>query len=392
MNSIERVRAAIHFKNPEQVPVFNVVRGDVLPLPVIFSKNWRPGWGENEIGLFPHVVRGYKWDRPPWAKENPAHEGNKWRKIPHEEIDEWGCIWNMSGREDNMGHPGRTSLLDWNNHEDYLSRYNTDPDEKSRYSAALQLREKFGADKYRMVLFSSFGPSQIAAAMRGFDTYLIDHFRHPKELKRVLEHVTEFHVKMMKASFKFGLDPHGFWVVDDLGEQKGPFFSPRTFKTFYEPVYKTICDEAHDLGCDVHLHCCGKVDKLMPLFIEWGLDAIEFDSPRMSGYAELKPYRGKIMFWACANIQSIYTKGTPEEVEGEVWHMMRNLGTPEGGFGAYFYPTPRDIQAPRKNVKAFERGLTKYGEYSKIPAHWWTHPTIEDWKDNEVPPLPPIES
>ncbi|MFX0134707.1 MAG: hypothetical protein ACFFDN_13790, partial [Candidatus Hodarchaeota archaeon] len=103
------------------------------------------------------------------------------------------------------------------------------------------------------------------------------------------------------------------------------------------------------------------------------------------------PFRGKIMFWGCVNIQSIYTQGTPEECEREVWHMMRNLGTKNGGFGAYFYAQPEHIKAPIKNIRAFTRGLKKYGDYSKIPPHWWDHPTAEVWKDNIVPPLPPLE-
>ena len=68
---------------------------------------------------------------------------------------------------------------------------------------------------------------------------------------------------------------------------------------------------------------------------------------------------------------------------------MRNLGTKEGGFGAYFYPQPKDIRAPRKNIKAFQRGIEKFGEYAKIPSHWWDYPVSEEWKDNEVPDLPP---
>jgi hypothetical protein len=61
----------------------------------------------------------------------------------------------------------------------------------------------------------------------------------------------------------------------------------------------------------------------------------------MSGYNDLKEYRGKIMFWGCVNIQSIYIHGTPEEVEREVWHMVRNLGTPDAKksnekFGIWF--------------------------------------------------------
>jgi uroporphyrinogen-III decarboxylase len=157
------------------------------------------------------------------------------------------------------------------------------------------------------------------------------------------------------------------------------------------PCYKRIFDTAHEFGSETHLHCCGKVDRLLPALIECGLDAIEFDSPRMSGYNDLKKYRGKIMFWGCVNIQSIYWKGTPEEVEREVWHMVRNLGTTEGGYGAYFYNESKVIKAPRKNVRAFTKGLEKYGDYSKIPPHWWDYPTIENWNDFEVPPLPPLE-
>ncbi len=390
MNSLERVRAAIHFNKPDKVPIFNLVAGDLLPLPMIFSKDWRPGWGENEEGLFPHVRSRYNWDKPEWAKNNPDHEGDNWRKIPHEEIDNWGCIWNMSGRGDNMGHPGRPSLPNWGDYENYMSKYTPNPDDRSVFRLAIDLKEKMGKDKYRAILFNCLGPSEVASNMRGFSNYLIDHRKHPQELKKLLEHLTEYYVKCMKMSVKYGLEPHGFFMYEDLGDQKNPFFNPRMFEKFYEPVYKTMIEEAHALGCELHHHCCGKVDKIMPYLIKWGLDAIEFDSPRMSGYNNLRQFRGKIMIWGCINIQSIYPKGNPEECEREVWHMVRNLGTKNGGFGAYLYPQPNDILAPSKNIRAFQRGLKKFGVYSKIPEHWWDYPTVDEWKDNVVPPLPPF--
>ncbi|MFX1345301.1 MAG: uroporphyrinogen decarboxylase family protein [Promethearchaeota archaeon] len=390
MNAKERVKAAIRFNNPDKVPVFNLIAGDVYPLPITYSKNWKPGWNEGEKGLFPHIRGVYDWERPDWAIKNPEFEGYKWRKIPHEEIDEWGCIWNMKGNDQNMGHPGRASLLDWENYEDYIEKYTPNADDKTRFEFALKLKNNVSEDQYLMIILPTFGPSQVVAAMRGFNSYLLDHKNHPQELKQALELVADYHVKLMKASFKYGLNPDGIFLVDDLGEQKGPFFSPKMFKIHYESSYKYIIDEAHALGMEVHHHCCGKIDPLLPILIEWGLDAIELDSPRMSGYHDLNPYRGRIMFWACVNIQSIYTLGTPEEVEREVWHMVRNLGTKNGGFGAFFYPTPNDLRAPRKNIKAFGIGLEKYGIYSKIPPHWWDYPITEVWNDFEVPPLPPL--
>jgi uroporphyrinogen decarboxylase len=197
----------------------------------------------------------------------------------------------------------------------------------------------------------------------------------------------------MKKTFEFGIKPHGFLIYDDLGEQTGPFFGVKIFDKFYEPVYRTLIEEAHNLGCEFFIHCCGKVDRLLPSFIDWGLDAIEFDSPRMSGYKDLQPYRGKISMWGSINIQSIYPFATQEECEREVWHMIRNLGTKEGGFGAYFYPQPDVIRVPIENINAFREGLKKYGDYSKIPSHWWDYPVPKVWKDEKekdiVPSLPP---
>ena len=70
--------------------------------------------------------------------------------------------------------------------------------------------------------------------------------------------------------------------------------------------------------------------------------------------------------------------------------MVRNLGTTKGGFGAYFYPQENHIKVSKENVKAFMNGLKKFGEYSKVPNHWWTYPVPEEWKDNVMPPLPPL--
>jgi len=390
MNPIERVKAALHFKKPDKVPVFNLVAGDVLPLPLIHSENWKPGWKKGEENLFPHIPIGHKWDRPKWAKK-PEYEGNKWKAIPHKEIDEWGCIWNMKGNDKDMGHPGRPSLPNWKDYEDYLLKYNPDPTDKSRYKIAFQLKKNSDPDKYRLIVSKYHGPSQLASYIRGFNNYLLDHKRNPNHLKRLLEHIADYHIQVIKSSIEFGLDPHGVMLTDDLGEQTGPFFGPKTFESFYESSYKKIFDVAHELGLDVHQHCCGKVDPLLPILIKWGLNAIEFDSPRMSGYSHLRPYRGKIMFWGCVNIQSIYSQGTPEEVERETWHMIRNLGTKDGGYGAYFYDDTKVIRVPRKNIKAFERGLEKFGTYSQIPSHWWDEPIIEEWDDHIVPPLPPLK-
>ena len=70
--------------------------------------------------------------------------------------------------------------------------------------------------------------------------------------------------------------------------------------------------------------------------------------------------------------------------------MVRNLGIPKRGVGAYFYPQENHSKVSKENVKAFMKGLKKFGEYSKIPNHWWIYPVPKEWEDIEVPPLPPL--
>jgi len=391
LNSIERVKSALNFTDPDKVPIWRFGSGsDVYVLTSLPSKNWRPGHDENEIGLFPYgseyLIRYglWKWDKPEWAND-PKYKD--WLNLPREEIDEFGTLW-IKGGINTMGHPGRPSLPDYSKLDKYFEKYTPHFDEKNRYSFIIQRSKIKAIDKYRMCSLG-LGPFQIASQMRGFNRFLLDHYKHKNELKKLLKHLTDIFVNYEKMWIKFGAIPHGFVLYDDLGEQTGPFFSPRIFKQFYETVYRRLIETVHELGCEFHLHCCGKIDRIIPLLIEWGLDAIELDSPRMTGYPELNQFRGKIMIWACINIQSIYTQGTPEECEREVWHMIRNLGTREGGFGAYFYPQVDHIQVPESNINAFIKGLEKYSVYNNIPEHWWTSPLINDWKYNKVPPLPP---
>lgn len=178
MNSTERVKAALYFNKPDKVPIFNLVSGDVLPLPLTHSEKWRPGWKEGEENLFPHIRGFYNWDRPNWAKK-PEFEGNKWKSIPHEEIDEFGCIWNMKGNDTNMGHPGRAPLQNWEDFGEHISKYTPDPADKSRYKFALNLKKNSSPDQYRLIYPSYHGPSQMTSYLRGFNTFLVDHKRNP---------------------------------------------------------------------------------------------------------------------------------------------------------------------------------------------------------------------
>jgi uroporphyrinogen decarboxylase len=392
MNSIQRVKAAIHFTGPDRVPVFLAGLADVAPMMMIPPRSWRPGHAAHEEGLFPYVSDAevvrfglWRWRRPDWAA---GGEFRKWLSLPRREVDEWGVIWAKDPAAASIGHPVGAALPDWSGYEEYIGRYHPDPADPTRYRFFARLYQLVARRRYRMAILGDLGPFSTAANIRGFNDFLVDHRKHPERLRRLLSRITDFYLGAIEGWVASGADPHGFMLYDDLADQQRPFMSPALFAEFYGPVYRPIIERAHAGGCEVHLHCCGKIDPLIPILIDWGLDALELDSPRMTGYESLAPFRGKIMMWGCVNIQSIYPLGTAAECEREVWHMVRNLGTKDGGFGAYFYPQPSHIGVGRENIRAFRRGLGRYGVYGKIPPSWWDLPVAGQWRDDTVPPAP----
>ena len=61
---------------------------------------------------------------------------------------------------------------------------------------------------------------------------------------------------------------------DDMGYRNGLFFSVDMYREMLKPVQKRAIDWAHSKGIYAHLHSCGNINKLLPEFIDMGLDAL----------------------------------------------------------------------------------------------------------------------
>ena len=355
MKGKERVKRALTFNNPDRIPIFKGGSGDVFPMIDMPSKQWQPTERNVYPRLYADIIRKlriYRWKRPDWAPKD-------WWKYDREEVDQWGCYWNKIASDVTMGHPGRPVLDSWDKLEAWEG---PDTADKGIYKFFGRLAKLFPR-RYKLALVhgNNFIFSR-AHMLRGFSNLLIDHLRNPNQLHQLIKKIT----KIFLINFETWIDmykPDGFWASDDLGTQEQLFFSPRIFKKFYEDPYKEIINFAHDHDCSFHLHSCGNISEIIPTLIDVGVDSIEFDSPRLNGFDELVQFRGKLPFWACVNIQSVYPNGTPENVEQEVIEMIKTFSTQEGGYLAYFYPDTKAINIPKTNIKAFSKALKKWGKY-----------------------------
>lgn len=358
MKSRERVGRALNFDKPDRVPIFKIPLSDFFPLFAIHSKKWQP----DERNVYPHLMspallklRLYRWKRPNWAPRN-------WRKLDREEVDEWGCYWNvrMSAKH-TMGTPGRPRFVTWDDMEDWTL---PDPHEKARYKLFNRLSKLFARNKYRLAMLDPLFVHRITY-LRGFNNFLTDHRRHPNKIHELVKRIKEYQIATMEEWVEHKVD--GYYVCDDLGSQLDLFFSPEIFKKFYADAYKELSSFAHDHSCTFTLHSCGNIGKIIPTLIDIGIDGLELDSPRMTGFDTLQKFRGKIPIWGCVNIQTIYPNGTPAEVEEETKQMISTLGTEDGGFVGFPYASPAAIKIPKQNQRAFVQALKKWGNY---PLTW----------------------
>ena len=101
------------------------------------------------------------------------------------------------------------------------------------------------------------------------------------------------------AKFAKYFSADGIWFHDDWGSQRSPFFSPATVREMIAPYLKRVCDSAHKYGMILDLHSCGKIEQLVPVMIECGVDSWN-GQPMNDKLAVAKEHKGKIVVDALA--------------------------------------------------------------------------------------------
>lgn len=122
----------------------------------------------------------------------------------------------------------------------------------------------------------------------------------------------------------------------DFGTQESTFCSPRTYKNLYDPYYKIVNGWIHEhTSWKTFKHCCGAVERFMPLFIESGFDIInpvQCSAKGMDPKILKERYGDRLVFWGGGvDTQHTLPFGTPEDVRAEVLSRCE-VFSPNGGF------------------------------------------------------------
>ncbi len=216
------------------------------------------------------------------------------------------------------------------------------------------------------------GLFEMAQRLRGMEEFLMDLAASPAEAAHLLDRVLEVKLAYWRAALAALGDVVDVVAEgDDYGTQQSLLVSPATFRTLFKPRLAELVREMKRGAPEafVFFHSCGSVRKILPDFIEIGVEALNPVQTTAAGMEprELKREFGRdIAFWGGGvDTQSVLPHGTPAEVAEDV---RRNLDALAEG-GGYVFGTVHNIQAdvPAENVVAMVEALRAHGAARSRP-------------------------
>lgn len=184
---------------------------------------------------------------------------------------------------------------------------------------------------------------RVAMFLRGMEQFMMDLAVNPALAQAIVAQVEQFYLELNRRILDAVGDLTDFYfLADDVGVQDGLMISPAMFRKFVRPSLTRFIEQAHQHNQRVIYHTCGAVRRLIPDFIEMGVDVLNpiQTSARDMDPASLKrDFGAALCFHGGLDIQTVLSRGTPDMVHAEVERLIDVLGT-GGGF----------ILAPTNNI------------------------------------------
>ncbi len=163
-------------------------------------------------------------------------------------------------------------------------------------------------------LTAFFNPAYLAVGITDF-SYM--HYDDPGFIDYLLDLFLEHQLMVMKAICSHK-DVKFIQIDDDIAFGSGLFVNKERFLEMYLDRMKTFLKPAKDNKILIAYHTDGKLDEVLPILIELGVNAIHPVEPYSNNINEIKDRFGdKICI--CGNIElNLLTNGTIEEIREDV--------------------------------------------------------------------------
>jgi uroporphyrinogen decarboxylase len=173
--------------------------------------------------------------------------------------------------------------------------------------------------------------------LRRMDNFLMDLLCDPDNVSRVLDELLQRHLATLeKVCASVGDIVDIIRFGDDLGMISGPFMEPETYRMFFKPRHKQLCDyvKSHST-MHTFIHSCGSISRLMPDLIDAGIEVfnpVQTNAVGMEPAFLKKEFGADCTFWG-GGVETVGTlnNGTPEQVRQQVLERLELMSV-GGGF------------------------------------------------------------
>lgn len=200
--------------------------------------------------------------------------------------------------------------------------------------------------------------------LRRMDNFLMDLFLNPDEVHHLLDELMKRHMDLLANVceavgdivdiIKFG---------DDLGTNNGPLIPVETYREFFKPRHKEMCDyvKKHS-NMHTMLHCCGGIYELIPELIDAGfeiLNPVQINARNMEPLRLKREFGNDITFWGGGvDTRNVLNNATPQAVKD---HVKYNLEIFSRG-GGFVFNTVHNIMpdVPPQNIVAMFEAVHEF--------------------------------
>lgn len=256
-----------------------------------------------------------------------------------------------------------------------------DPTDEAMY-AHLEAQAKDWYETTDLAIVGYFGASIFSHAcmLRGMEQWLVDMLIDREFADVLLEKLTTYYTQVYCTA----LERCGKYLEfirtdnDDYGTQNGLMISRDTYREVMKPhmvgFYSAIKKKFLEVNPHGKLmkHSCGDVFDLVDEFIDLGIDMLDPVQPMTAGMKAEKlipAYGGKIAFHGAIDTQHLLVEGTPAEVKEGVKKTMQGFAMPGGYIVAPAHHLQPDV--PPENIMAISEAVMKYGNVcgGELAAH-----------------------
>jgi uroporphyrinogen decarboxylase len=234
------------------------------------------------------------------------------------------------------------------------------PETDGRMPEALELyhelAEKLSVHGFEITSGFLHGPMDVAAEVRGMTDLLLDFYRTPEAVHKLIDAATETCIAWAKAQFgaSGGTMLH-ILVSDDVSSQIGRDH----WQTFVEPYMKRLFESMPE-GVAGGIHNCTRSQQVLDLYPGVGATLLQFGPDVDPAFAKEKVGDRMCLLGNLAST-GVLKEGSPEEVK-DVCRQVLEKAAPGGGFilgsaGSIARYTPVE------NLEAMVRACEEYGSY-----------------------------